>query len=67
MSEVWDKVYKSENAFFGLDASIFALLCFNHMKMNNVRRILELGAINGKVVTCPLHSARFDITAGKKG
>jgi len=38
MSEVWNKVYKSDNAFFGQDASNFALLCLNHMKMNNVRR-----------------------------
>jgi hypothetical protein len=45
MSEVWNKVYKSDKAFFGEEASNFALLCFNHMKMNNVNRILELGAI----------------------
>jgi SAM-dependent methyltransferase len=44
MGEVWNKVYKSDNAFFGQDASNFALLCLNHMKMNNVRRIWELGA-----------------------
>ena len=44
MGEVWNKVYKSDNAFFVQDASNFALLCLNHMKMNNVRRIWELGA-----------------------
>jgi SAM-dependent methyltransferase len=49
--EVWNKVYKSDNAFFGQDASNFALLCFNHMKMNNVRRILELGAGHGRDTT----------------
>ena len=48
MSEVWNKVYKSDNTFFGQEASNFALLCFNHMKMNNVRRILELGAAHGR-------------------
>ncbi|PWU81871.1 MAG: SAM-dependent methyltransferase [Candidatus Nitrosopolaris wilkensis] len=48
MSEVWNKVYKSDNAFFGQEASNFALLCFNHMKMNNVRRLLEIGAGHGR-------------------
>jgi SAM-dependent methyltransferase len=48
MSEVWNKVYKSDNAFFGQEASNFALLCFNHMKMNNVRRVLEIGAGHGR-------------------
>jgi SAM-dependent methyltransferase len=51
MSEVWNKVYKSDNTFFGQEASNFALLCFNHMKMNNVRRILELGAGHGRDTT----------------
>jgi SAM-dependent methyltransferase len=51
MSEVWNKVYKSDKAFFGEEASNFALLCFNHMKMNNVRRILELGAGHGRDTT----------------
>ena len=48
MSEVWNRVYKSDNTFFGQEASNFALLCFNHMKMNNVNRILELGAGHGR-------------------
>jgi len=51
MSEVWNKVYKSDKAFFGEEASNFALLCFNHMKMNNVNRILELGAGHGRDTT----------------
>src|SRR2546425_12218387 len=48
MSEIWNKAYKSDKAFFGDEASNFALLCFNHMKMNNVNRILELGAGHGR-------------------
>jgi SAM-dependent methyltransferase len=48
MSEIWNKVYRSNEAFFGDEASNFALLCFNHMKMNNVNRILELGAGHGR-------------------
>jgi nitrite reductase/ring-hydroxylating ferredoxin subunit len=27
---------------------------------------LSMGALNGKVVTCPMHGARYDITTGKK-
>jgi hypothetical protein len=44
MSEVWNKVYKSDSTFFGEQPSNFALLCFNHMKANNTTKVLELGA-----------------------
>jgi nitrite reductase/ring-hydroxylating ferredoxin subunit len=27
---------------------------------------LSMGALNGKVVTCPMHGARYDVTTGKK-
>ncbi|HEX2014236.1 MAG TPA: Rieske 2Fe-2S domain-containing protein [Nitrososphaera sp.] len=27
---------------------------------------LSMGALNGKVVTCPMHGAKFDVTTGKK-
>jgi nitrite reductase/ring-hydroxylating ferredoxin subunit len=27
---------------------------------------LSMGALNGKVVICPMHGARFDITTGRK-
>jgi cyclopropane fatty-acyl-phospholipid synthase-like methyltransferase len=43
-SEVWNKVYKS----FGEEPSNFALLCFNNMKTNNVKKVLELGAGHGR-------------------
>ncbi len=48
MSEVWNKVYKSDSTFFGEEPSNFALLCFNHMKTNNVKKVLELGAGHGR-------------------
>jgi SAM-dependent methyltransferase len=48
MSEVWNKVYKTDNSFFGEEPSNFALLCFNHMKANNVKKVLELGAGHGR-------------------
>ena len=51
MSEVWNKVYKSDSSFFGEEPSNFALLCFNHMKTNNAKRVLELGAGHGRDTT----------------
>jgi SAM-dependent methyltransferase len=48
MSEIWNKVYKSDNNFFGEEPSKFALLCFNHMKANNIKKVLELGAGHGR-------------------
>src|SRR4051794_3107999 len=50
-SEVWNKVYKSDSTFFGEEPSNFALLCFNHMKMNNANKVLELGAGHGRDTT----------------
>ncbi|MGA9841375.1 MAG: class I SAM-dependent methyltransferase [Nitrososphaeraceae archaeon] len=49
MSEVWNKVYKSDSSFFGEKPSNFALLCFNHMKADNSKKVLELGAGHGRV------------------
>jgi hypothetical protein len=43
MSEVGKKVYNSDNSFFGEEPSNFGLLCLNHMKANNVKKVLELG------------------------
>ena len=48
MSEVWNSVYNSDNIFFGEEPSNFALLCFNHMKTNNIEKVLELGAGHGR-------------------
>jgi SAM-dependent methyltransferase len=47
--EIWNKVYKSDNTFFGGEPSIFALFCFNYIKSNdNVKKILDLGAGHGR-------------------
>ncbi|MGC2428203.1 MAG: class I SAM-dependent methyltransferase [Nitrososphaeraceae archaeon] len=51
MSEVWNKIYESDNAFFGEEPSSFALLCFNDMKTNNVKKVLELGSGHGRDTT----------------
>jgi methylase of polypeptide subunit release factors len=48
MSGVWNKVYKSDNTFFRGEASNFALLCFNHMKANSIKKVLDLGAGHGR-------------------
>ena len=48
MSEVWNKVYNLDNTFFGDEPSNFALLSFNHMRANNVKKVLELGAGHGR-------------------
>ena len=48
MSEVQNKVYKSDSTFFGNEPSNFAMLCFNHMKMNDEKKVLELGAGHGR-------------------
>lgn len=48
MSSVWNKVYSKDRSFFGKDPSNFAMLCFNHMKINRVRKVLELGAGHGR-------------------
>jgi len=44
------------------DGRIYAL-CDRCSHMNAP---LSMGTLNGKVVTCPMHGARFDVTSGKK-
>ena len=58
MSEVWNKVYKSDSTFFGEEPSNFALLCFNHMKNNNVKKVLEKKA---KEKRLPIKPRIFDV------
>ncbi len=48
MSEVWNKIYNSDNSFFGEEPSGFAILSLNQMKSHHVKRILELGAGHGR-------------------
>jgi hypothetical protein len=49
-AEIWDKVYKSDNAFFGEEPSIFALFCFNYIKTNKHRKKrLDLGTGHGRL------------------
>ena len=47
-NEVWNNIYKSDSTFLGEEPSNFALLCFNHMIVNNIRKVLDLGAGHGR-------------------
>lgn len=47
MSKVWDRICQSDNTLFGDEQSQFATLCFNHMKSNNLKKVLEIGAGHG--------------------
>lgn len=48
MTEIWNNVHKSDNTFFREEPNNFALLWFNHMKTNNAKKVLELGAGHGR-------------------
>jgi SAM-dependent methyltransferase len=47
--DIWNKIYKSDNTFFGEEPSNFALSCFNYMEANKyVKKILDLGTGHGR-------------------
>jgi SAM-dependent methyltransferase len=49
MSSFWDRLYQTDNSFFGEDPSNFALSCYNeYMEKNNLKKILELGCGQGR-------------------
>jgi hypothetical protein len=50
MSSFWDRIYRTDNSFFGEEPSNFALCCYNEYmkKKNDVKKILELGRGQGK-------------------
>ena len=56
------EVEEKEILLANSDGKVYAL-CDRCSHMNAP---LSLGTLNGKVVTCPMHGARFDITTGKK-
>ena len=43
MSEIWNKVYRSDASFFADGPSNFALDCYEEFKKHEVERILEKG------------------------
>src|SRR5215204_4505418 len=56
------EVKEKEILLANSDGKVYAL-CDRCSHMNAP---LSMGAMNGKVVTCPMHGARFDVTTGKK-
>ena len=56
------EVEENEILLANSDGKVYAL-CDRCSHMNAP---LSMGTLNGKVVTCPMHGARFDVTTGKK-
>ena len=49
MSAFWDRIYQTDNSFFGEEPSNFALSCYNeYLEINNLKKILELGCGQGR-------------------
>jgi len=62
MSNIWDKIYSDDSAFFGEDPSDFAQKCYSYFKKYGVERILELGCGQGRD-TIFFASNGFDVHA----
>jgi len=45
---IWDKVYSKDSAFFGVDPSDFAQMCYKDFNKHRVKRVLELGCGQGR-------------------
>jgi SAM-dependent methyltransferase len=48
VSEVWNTAYNNDASFFGEAPSQFALSCYDYIKTNNVKKMLELGCGQGR-------------------
>jgi nitrite reductase/ring-hydroxylating ferredoxin subunit len=53
---------EKEILFANSDGKVYALCD----RCSHVNAPLSMGTLDGKVVTCPMHGARFDVTSGKK-
>jgi hypothetical protein len=64
MSSFWDRIYQTDNSFFGEAPSNFALSCYNEYmkKKNHLKKILELGCGQGRD-TLFFTSKGIDVTA----
>jgi SAM-dependent methyltransferase len=62
MSNIWDKIYSDDSAFFGEDPSDFAQKCYSYFKKYGAKRILELGCGHGRD-TIFFASNGFDVHA----
>jgi ubiquinone/menaquinone biosynthesis C-methylase UbiE len=48
MTEIWDKVYFKDSAFFGEEPSSFSQICYIDFKKHHVKKLLELGCGQGR-------------------
>ena len=48
MNEIWDKVYSSDESFFGENKSHFAVMSYSDFKKQGVNKLLELGCGQGR-------------------
>jgi SAM-dependent methyltransferase len=48
MTEIWDKVYSKDSAFFGEEPSSFSQICYIDFKKHHVKKLLELGCGQGR-------------------
>ena len=63
MSSFWDRIYQTDNSFFGHEPGKFALSCYNKYKRKkkHAKKILELGCGQGRLYS--LHQRGIDVTA----
>jgi cyclopropane fatty-acyl-phospholipid synthase-like methyltransferase len=62
MTEIWDKVYSKDSAFFGEEPSSFSQICYIDFKKHHVKKLLELGCGQGRD-TIFFASNGFDVHA----
>ena len=64
MSSIWDRIYQTDNSFFGEEPSNFALSCYNGYikKESLIKKILELDCGQGRDVLF-FASKGIDVTA----
>lgn len=48
MSNIWDDVYAKDTEFFGDEPSKFTIACYDIMKKNELKKILEMGCGQGR-------------------
>lgn len=48
VSNVWNNAYKKDSSFFGDEPSNFAVACYDIMKKNDLKKVLEIGCGQGR-------------------
>jgi nitrite reductase/ring-hydroxylating ferredoxin subunit len=55
------RVNKEEILIANINGKIYAI----NNRCGHMNASLSLGKLNGKIIECPLHKARYDVTTGK--